>query len=141
MSEIVEFLKARLGADEAGAFGLAAECSGWEVRDTERVKRRRITDDVPIHQRGRGSGPIAAASDLRTAEHIARHDPVRVLREVEAKRRIVHEYEVEVDRGPAGSRLEFEARHGGILDAYRASLRILASAYADHPDYRQEWAL
>jgi hypothetical protein len=116
MSEIVEFLKARLDEDETIA------------RDANTSPE--MVTGIP---RSYASAPVAI--------HIARHHPERVLREVEAKRRIVHEYEVEVDRGPAGSRLEFEARHGGILDAYRASLRILAAAYSDHPDYRQEWAL
>jgi hypothetical protein len=52
-------------------------------------------------------------------EHIARHDPARVLADVEAKRRIVEwDAEQPVDRGV---------------------LNILASVYADHPDYREEW--
>lgn len=128
MSDIVEFLKARLDEDEALAIGLAAECSGWQVRDTERAKRRSVMDDIPIHQRGRGSGPIATAADMRTADHIARHDPVRVLREVEAKRKILAEF---YDEWPA----DCDEILGAQRDAVRSVLRHLASAYSDHPDY------
>jgi hypothetical protein len=52
---------------------------------------------------------------LADAEHMARHDPARVLREVEAKRAIVSE------------------------GAPEYLLVHLAAVYADHPDYRDEW--
>jgi hypothetical protein len=45
-------------------------------------------------------------------------------------------------RGPArpkGLETQSEARHGGILDAYRAALLILAAIFADRPGYREEW--
>jgi hypothetical protein len=70
------------------------------------------------------------------AEHIARHDPARVLREVDSFRKIIAEY------GPArpkGLETQSEARHGGILDAYRAALLILAAIFDDRPGYREEW--
>jgi hypothetical protein len=51
---------------------------------------------------------------------IARWDPARVLAECAAKRRIVEMY--------AG-------QHGQPY-----VLHFLALPYADHPDYRQEWA-
>ncbi len=55
--------------------------------------------------------------DAAAREHIARQDPGRVLREVEAKREII--------------------RVCGRVYV----LRCLAAVYSDHPDYRQEWAL
>ena len=103
--DIVEFLRARLDEDEAVARGGAdpyvlAERHGW----------------VPVGAEW---------------EHVARHgDPARVLREVEAKRRIIQEHvdQVEMDDPcvpiVAGERL----------------LRHLGAVYADHPDYDPEWA-
>lgn len=74
------------------------------------------------------------------AGHIARHDPDRVLREVGAKRRIVDEL---------APLLGFEAQekydntdnvHYGIASERAERLiRLLASAWSDHADYRQEW--
>lgn len=63
----------------------------------------------------------------------------RTLAECQAKRAIVKEYLGEVARGPAAPRDGLVARHEGILDAYAAALRILATVYSDHPDYREEW--
>ena len=48
-------------------------------------------------------------------------DPARVLAECEAKRRIV----------------EHEIDSTGLSDGYYA--RLLATPYADHPDYNPEW--
>lgn len=84
------------------------------------------------------------------AEHIARHDPARVLREVEAKRRIIGEHRVLWEPGwtPEGeddeeflvcARCEDRSRH----DAMRwpcPTLRLLALPFAEHPDYQKEWA-
>ena len=50
-------------------------------------------------------------------DHIARHDPSRVLRECAAKRAIIE-----------------AAEHG-----YLSYVAPLAAVYSDHPDYREEW--
>lgn len=74
---------------------------------------------------------IAEAEELRTADgaHIVRHDPARVLREVEAKRRLLAAC-AEYDDCPAGM--------SGSGLAYHVE-ELLALPYADHPDYRDEW--
>lgn len=96
------------------------------------------------------------------AEHIARHDPARVLREVEAKRRIIAEVErwvhfyldddswyscglaIGYDETEPGSGCDDEDRRGQCdcgLDARRLCvLAPLATVYDQHPDYRAEWA-
>jgi hypothetical protein len=65
------------------------------------------------------------------AAHIIRHDPVRVLAEVDAKRRILD--------GLAGA-LDRHADY--ITGAFTAEdvLHLLALPYRDHPGYRPEWA-
>ena len=77
-----------------------------------------------------------ASADL--AEHIARHDPARVLAECEARRRIVMSAQqaqesLERRRDPTPADV-----HGHVI-ALREVIRLLALPYADHPDYRDEW--
>lgn len=71
-------------------------------------------------------------------QHIARHDPDRVLAEVEAKRRVVEDYERKLDNRRAhpddlGSAGAFLALHGTV--------KLLAAVYADHPDYDPAWRM
>lgn len=106
----------------------------------------------------------SAVSDVNLA-HIARHDPARVLAECESKRAIVELHE----QWPVlvGTEPTFDAEEGGsdlnqvtlrmskqfawaTEREYRARfgtepptapmLRALAKPYADHPDFREEWA-
>jgi hypothetical protein len=59
-----------------------------------------------------------------------------LLAECEAKRRIVEKYERALD-----SRREHpdDLATAGALLALHGVVGILASTYADHPDYREEW--
>jgi uncharacterized protein YlaI len=131
-AELAAFLKARLDEDE-------------------RTARAAIRDD-PGHMFMKHSQPQEIA-------HIARHDPARVLRDVEAKRRIIDEHEpyeditgyinnepiramlcptcvyIGDDETPDGDRI-------GVLehdDAPCATLRLLALPYDQHPEYQMEW--
>jgi hypothetical protein len=67
-------------------------------------------------------------------EHIARHDPARVLAEVAAKRRIVGMLSSIV---PAKETNPIKSEDAVALADW--TLRLLALPYADHNDYRQEW--
>jgi hypothetical protein len=77
----------------------------------------------------------------QVARHIARHDPARVLREVEAGRRLVmaliaaERYRAGADSlgNLAGSYAAGE--HAGLMRA--AEFR--AAVYDDHPDYDEAW--
>src|SRR6266576_4463664 len=85
MSDLVAFLRARVDEDEAAARLAAREGGTW-------------TQDDPVRFPGAISslgGQVVydeGAPDENQAPHIARHDPARVLREVEAKRAILAEY-------------------------------------------------
>lgn len=72
--------------------------------------------------------------------HIATHDPARVLREIEAKRRIVRAYEAAVaafnDSGPAMANYD---RLVGSVSSLRGSLERLAEVYADRPGFQESW--
>jgi hypothetical protein len=123
--ELVKFIKARLDEDERVAIATGPETvwrpdSAWAAD---------LLDPLPGQRRDHpGYVPMITAADL---EHIARHDPARVLREVEAKRDIV---EVEQDR----------AVEHGLPERLREMvesdvLRFLALPYADHADYCEAW--
>jgi Family of unknown function (DUF6221) len=83
-----------------------------------------------------GTGPNAAR-----AEHIARHDPARVLREVAANRAIVEFYveppsgfrtrNTEVLSGAEGA----SGRAPRVLTVLEAIVLDLAAVWSDHPDY------
>jgi hypothetical protein len=80
-----------------------------------------------IYSEADPSGPVDVVNDTdeygymddSDAAHIARHDPARVLADVKAKRAIIGD--------------EWSDPGWDVLCA-------LASAYADHPDYREEWS-
>ena len=96
-----------------------------------------------------GAGPHMVLGHIQEIEpaiagHIARHDPARVLREVEAKRQIVDEHWPELgncprcvkeppERDDEGGRLFVATAHPC------ATLRLLALPFSDHPDHQQEW--
>jgi hypothetical protein len=76
------------------------------------------------------------------AAHIAAHDPARVLREIDAKRRLVECHEPwtasngDTICGRCG-REHIDGRPGGHFPCQ--TLRLLALPYADRPGYREEW--
>lgn len=123
MDDLTAFIDARLDEDEAAAIAAgdgAAESARWRTREHP--------SDSGIVRDGQGAVVIydeGVPSD-EDAAHIARHDPDRALRDVAAKRAILALYD-----NPEGY-------------AYSVALeRVvvqLATAWSDHPDYRQEWA-
>ena len=72
--------------------------------------------------------------DDDTAVHVVTFSPARVLAECEAKRRIVDECR-QCDQDNFTPRTET----WGYREALRGSVQVLASVYADHPDYLPEW--
>lgn len=83
--------------------------------------------------------PDAARGWMAEANHIALHDPTRVLADVRVKRRILDRYETALDAVDvsAGTVLAGAAklRHG----AYEVVLKLLAEPYQDRPGFREEW--
>lgn len=86
---------------------------------------------------------VVARVGTPLAAHIARHDPARVLREVEAKRRILDDYRIAVSacRNVTGAELDtpgYRAMCAG-RDALKSCVVQIAAVWSDHPGYRQEW--
>lgn len=115
---IVEFLEARIVEDE------------W-------VAKSRLKDQSDVfswpHEDGQTLSP-----DL---DHSRRHGPARVLREVAAKRELL---ELHYDGNPGPGDVHY---CGTCHDYYKhdaedwpcETVRVLASAYSDHPDFDEEW--
>lgn len=168
--DLSAFLLARLAEDEAAA-NVCAEMfpPPWEVAD--RGWRVRIyADDTPTPDLSTDDEdamttrtpvvmevePDRHIEDPRwlseRVEHVARHDPARVLREVEAKRAIVEAcrpvYPVfyrESARRLCEERGEVSFTvdaHGGPMWPHAGAeitLRCLASVYRDHPEFDAAW--
>ena len=127
MDDLVQFLRARLDEDEKTA--------------------RHATQGPWVDELGH---PIRGGYELRfiiaqqaqrwNSQHIARHDPARVLAEVEAKRQIIDEcaYWIGKINSSATDKYPYPnlAERGEVV---LPVLTLLALPYADHPDYRDTW--
>jgi hypothetical protein len=135
MSELTDFLLARITEDEAraraatpGPWIASGQDDYWEVLNL----RGSSMDDVVVSA-GWPSDPAGGACE-KDADHIARWNPARVLAECDTKRRIVTNIGVVVLE-PFG--LQWPE---GYREALEHTLRLLALPYADHSEYRSEWA-
>jgi hypothetical protein len=143
-AELVEFLTARLDEDEATARYCAAGFGArWHIVENGQDIIEDETGSEVLHYDG-----LRNPSD---AAHIARHDPARVLAEVDAKRRILEALEDERQRkdiynrdyplglltteGDLRARTSANARWAGL----EVAVRLLTAVYVDHPDYPDEW--
>jgi hypothetical protein len=140
MVDLLAFLKARLDEDEQAARAAAEETGNpvWEYSGS----------DVIAEQTGYPGGityvavaPWDGDVPAPVGNHIARHDPARVLREVEAKRRILTRYEFVSSHGPAVDHTRAMDMTTGAQSALRDALRMLALPYTGHEDYREAWRL
>ncbi|GGU54716.1 DUF6221 family protein [Streptomyces lavendofoliae] len=127
--ELVDFLRARL--DEDADTASAASPGPWHVNaESDEVL---AVDDIAV-----ADGFALSGQQLRaTTAHIARHNPARILAEVDAKRQMVDDYA----RNAAAAEAEQcpNEWNGGIDKLGYFVLPLLALPYADHPDYRDEW--
>lgn len=134
--DIVKFLSARLDEVEriarVAADARGAEWSGSAVRGGGSYRARvagsaHVVADIPAH---------AGSDDPAVATFIAWHDPARALAEVEAKRKIVREYEdarAEWEKWGNGegtpTARQRRAEALGRLNAWSAALRLAALPY------------
>ncbi|WP_033288267.1 DUF6221 family protein [Amycolatopsis jejuensis] len=151
MDDLIAFLRARLEEDEqhaqaccpvrwvSGPFGVQVDPT--EIRDNK----------LAYGNLGYVAGSDPNELGFAYRAHIARHDPARVLAEVDAKRRIIelhtprkrHDGDLECptcvytgeDEDAGGNRFRYVEHE----DAPCETLLLLALPYAGHPDYREEW--
>lgn len=139
MTDIVGFIAARLDEDEKLARATAGDLTyrvedglRW-IYDAGRSAAAIIMDgrgEEVLHQEGLGY-PLETQ-----AEHIARHDPARVLRDVAAKLRIVGRHGAYEGRCVVCCTGDDEGWHVWPC----GTIRDLASVWADHPDFDPAWA-
>ncbi len=110
-------------------------CDGWDSCPNPAPRKptptgfllARIAEDEAVARAamvmGQGVDTIGTHSLPEFAEHVTAWQPARVLAECEAKRQIVE---------------DATGQHTSSVEGY-AIMRILATVYADHPDYREEW--
>jgi hypothetical protein len=137
MDDLIAFLRARWDDEEAEARS-AAEVYGarwWWNPSWGLVKGDPDNDPEATSIFSIGEENVAEVWS-EVGPHIARHDPSRALREVEAKRKVVEEY-AEALRVAGGYR---ETRYEeGRREALELVCRAYGAAYADRSDYRPEW--
>ena len=133
VDELVAFLEERLDDDEYRA--KAARSESWTVEQDPAATPGQVPVESRVVTGADDESGIARVNGRDRALHIARHDPARVLHEIEAKRGILE----------AVTRVEPDASQGTAVrpnDANAATvavLEMLALPYADHGDYRTEW--
>jgi hypothetical protein len=126
--DLIVFLLAQLALDEAAAKGAAARGAKWS---SVKLDPEELGDAWWLFP------PFEI--------HVRRHDPARVLREVEAKRLIIAAHNTTV-RERMRSHPDYgqdywcdTCSHENPAGRWCRTLLLLASAWSDHPDYRQEW--
>jgi hypothetical protein len=133
--DLAGFVLARIAEDEECARAAiqhagSVEYGSWSVD---------VGGDVMLARRG---SPVAVGpwkGGIDGAHHIARWDPARVLRECEAKRTLVTRTvnaRRRAEAAPEGAGRRLLLIRASTLEG---ALHVLASPYADHPDYRDEW--
>jgi hypothetical protein len=131
MDDLVTWLREQIDEDEQVARRADhADPAPWCTEGHERDARVLTYTGGVFH---------GSSGDMRlaVAEHIARHDPARVLREVKAKRRILDGIASRLDEDEDDHRWEgADAETDGMASTV---LRLLALPYADRPGYRDEW--
>jgi len=125
--DITEFIAARLDEDEAAANAGARRVGmPWRAEPQPGTPGGLVIDEL---------GLVGSTGGRYAAEHIARHDPARALREVKAKRAIVRRCGWSVN--------EPDQYPNGLVSPRaalsRQNLFDLAAVWSDHPDYRDEW--
>lgn len=142
--DLIAFVQARLDEDEQTARAVLWEGSG-----------NKLSWSLPASATVDVGEDDFYAGDRTVADHIVRHDPARVLAEVDAKRRRLNRHT------PERRRLSLADETGTTSFAFYVctwctpsrtieigqdviewpcpDVRDDAAPYADHPDYRSEW--
>ena len=126
----MEFLRARLDEDEAAAKRAAAIALRWVDAGSLLLG---LTEEPETYDLDFAEATNYRYDDALT--HAARHDPARVLADVEAKRRMLDDLYPSVKA--SGETIQSE--WGSNPWDCDKLLALLALPYADHPDYRPEW--
>ena len=129
MNDLVQFLRTRLDEDEQAARTWPDHQHNWEACGPRHLSYASGSGESVTAVNVGGDGTLGweriyvKRDPGELAAHIARHDPARVLREVDAKRQLLDGHTPDYHWCPMGDSV----------------LKMLALPYADHPDYRDDW--
>lgn len=126
MDDLITWLRAQLDDDERVATAIFHDHT-WSAYIEG-------GDDGWAIEGAHSGEPSCIVCDEAMAAHIARHDPARVLREVEAKRRLLDECEAAVAFSSSP-----DTPAGGYASALMAAARLMTEGFSDRPGYREEW--
>lgn len=144
MDDLVRWLGEQLNEDERiarastpGPWVWTPETDVWDQNGPTLIREGTDAPDAELVEVAAGWGHDAWGMNISDADKafIAAHDPARVLREIDAKRRIIAEHAL---NGWVCSTCD----DGEVPpQAFPCpTLRLLALPYADRPGYRKEWA-
>ncbi|WP_228988604.1 DUF6221 family protein [Streptomyces sp. DH8] len=142
LAQFLQFLRDRIAEDEQTARAATWDewdSAHWTARPPQAAYERytvadHLDDGVVVVT------PENADAD-GVGQHIARHDPARALREVEAKRRLVDEFAATGSVPDTPERRASPHWKGdfGYLQGLARAVHLLALPYSDHPDYLDAW--
>ena len=127
MDDLVQWLRAQLDEDERIARAVDDGSAPWDgqwmadTSDAARTRNGHVLFYRPV------SGPLKPG----LVDHVVRHDPARVLREIDAKRDLLV--------FARGIQDHHETFTTGVYARLEKTLRLYALAYKDRPGYREEW--
>lgn len=128
VDDLAAFVRARLDEDAEAARACAS--APWEIEIPPMIH-------VSVQARRDNKwkwgmlGYVATVERDEDRAHIVRHDPERVLADIEAKREVVRLAERAHDY--------HQTFMNGFAAALEGALRLFAQAYADHPEYKESW--
>ena len=134
MSDLDEFLTARYDEAEDLARHAARDASAETALGDGARNWRAISEGIYSAPRGWEFARTRTMA-IRAAEHIAAHDPGRVLADLTAKRALLDEIEMLTIIPGWGDDPDRLNRPAGRM------LRALASVYAEHPDFDPAWRI
>lgn len=148
MIDLLDFLAARLQEDEDTARAATAGPWRWEHGEGDLCNDPECPYGTLIGVWEDGETPFhiwdvhgfdAKEGSRADADHIARHDPARVLREVAAKRAIIEEHTCPCSDDCDDCGACSGSHMADPTPAPCNTLKLLALPYADHPAYNPKW--
>lgn len=146
MNDLIAWLRQQLDTDEQTA--VRAGGSEWEVgpafgarENMVRIREQGVLVDSvgSCAESWAFVGQVASIPNWReNAQHIATHDPARVLRQVAAQRSILNLCAAAMDAGQIKPGTTWNDDAAGA-EVAEATVRLLGEVYRDRPGYREEW--
>ncbi|MFD6324202.1 DUF6221 family protein [Streptomyces sp. NPDC058442] len=136
MDDLVEWLRTQLDEDERIALTWPADQRNWDEHGDRRIDYASGAGEEVSAVNVKANAALGweriyvKRDGIGLSRHVAEHDPARVLREVDATRVLLTQY---------------EALKSGMPDdmtgvfALETAVRAKGVVYADRPGYREDW--